>query len=217
MENITFGLSDQYLHGSAFYDFLALRKTYFVDQLGWDIPHDDRVEMDQYDNPMTRYSLVLDGDEVIAGARAISTTAQWGEHSYMLRDAITGKLPAIPKVMEEVIYTPSVWESSRLVISASVTTQSERARCFDLIAEGMFRMLFANGGDYIITLSNAWVLRSLRKLGYTVDVLSEPYESVEDRHKYFVMAIRDKRTEARLPRATHRTGPTPLHAPAAAA
>jgi len=217
MENITFGLSDQYLHGSAFYDFLALRKTYFVDQLGWEIPHDDRVEMDQYDNPMARYSLVLDGDAVIAGARAMSTTAQWGEHSYMLRDAITGKLPTIPKVMEEAFNTPRVWECTRLVIADSVTTQAERSECLDLIVDGLIGMAAAQGGDRLIALSNAWLLRSLRKLGYATEVMSRPYESPEDGHKYFVMAIGTERTKARLPRATHRTGPTPLHAPAAAA
>ena len=217
MENITFGLSDQHLYGSAFYDFLALRKKYFVDQLGWDIPHDDRVEMDQYDNPMARYSLVLDGDEVIAGARAMSTTAQWGEFSYLLRDAITVKLPTIPKVMKEAFNTPRVWECTRLVISDSVDTNADRSRCLDLIVDGLITMASAQGGDRLIALSNAWLLRSLRKLGYATEVLSQPYESPEDGHKYFVMAIGTQRTKARLPRATHRPVPAPVHAPAAAA
>jgi N-acyl-L-homoserine lactone synthetase len=57
MENITFSLATLHRHGSAFYDFLALRKRFFVDTLGWDIPHDDTVEMDQYDNPLAHYSL----------------------------------------------------------------------------------------------------------------------------------------------------------------
>ena len=46
MENITFNLSQLHIHGTAFYDFLGLRKRFFVDKLGWDIPHDDDVEMD---------------------------------------------------------------------------------------------------------------------------------------------------------------------------
>jgi len=59
MRNITFNLSSLHLHGPAFYDFLALRKRHFVDVLGWDIPHNELVEMDQYDNPTAHYSVVL--------------------------------------------------------------------------------------------------------------------------------------------------------------
>ena len=59
MEQITFNLAQLHLHGTAFFDFLALRKRFFVDELGWDIPHDDSVEMDQYDNPQAYYSVVL--------------------------------------------------------------------------------------------------------------------------------------------------------------
>ena len=96
MENIKFNLAQMHCYGPAFYDFLALRKRFFVDELGWDIPHDDTVEMDQYDNPKAWYSLVLQDGKVIGGARAMSTTTQWGSHSYMLRDAVQGKLIDIP-------------------------------------------------------------------------------------------------------------------------
>ncbi len=67
MENITFSLATLHQHGSAFYDFLGLRKRFFVDTLHWDIPHDDTVEMDQYDNPLAHYSLVLRDGEVVGG------------------------------------------------------------------------------------------------------------------------------------------------------
>ena len=87
MHNITFDLSNLHRYGSAFYEYLQLRKQYFVDTLHWDIPHNDAVEMDQYDNPTAFYSLVIDQGKVVGGARAMPTTAQWGSHSYMLRDA----------------------------------------------------------------------------------------------------------------------------------
>ena len=66
MEIITFNLLDQHLHGYAFHEYLKLRKTFFVDELGWDIPHNDDVEMDQYDNPCAHYSLVLKADGWLA-------------------------------------------------------------------------------------------------------------------------------------------------------
>jgi N-acyl-L-homoserine lactone synthetase len=51
MHNITFDLSRLHNHGATFWDYLRLRKHFFVDTLHWDIPHNDEFEMDQYDNP----------------------------------------------------------------------------------------------------------------------------------------------------------------------
>jgi len=115
MENVTFELSNVHQHGSSFFDYLALRKRFFVDELHWQIPHNADVEMDQYDNPTARYSLVLDDNgRVIAGARAMPTTARWGEHTYMLKDAMTGKLGTIPEnLLDEVVENPKVWECTR--------------------------------------------------------------------------------------------------------
>ena len=59
MRNITFDFLGQHRHGTAFHEYLQLRKAWFVDELSWDIPHNDDVEMDQYDNPCAHYSLVL--------------------------------------------------------------------------------------------------------------------------------------------------------------
>ncbi len=83
MENITFDMSTMHMYGSAYFDYLALRKRFFFDTLGWDIPHNDKVEMDQYDNPTAHYSLVLRNGRVVGGARAMATTASWGQHTYM--------------------------------------------------------------------------------------------------------------------------------------
>src|SRR6056297_2711516 len=102
MHYITLSLRDLHHYGPAFYEYLALRKRFFVDALGWSIPHDEQVEMDQYDNPTARYSLVLgDGGEVLAGARALPTTARWGATTYMLRDAQDGQIGGIPSDLLE--------------------------------------------------------------------------------------------------------------------
>jgi len=191
MENVTFELSNVHKHGSSFYDYLALRKQFFVDTLHWQIPHNADVEMDQYDNPMARYSLVLDENgKVLAGARAMSTAAQWGDHTYMLKDAMTGKLSTIPNnLIDEVIETPTVWECTRLVISPDVKSMRMRTQCLDLIVEGLIDMAHAEGADTLISLSNLWLLRALKRLGYGAELLGEPYENDDDGHKYAVMAI----------------------------
>jgi N-acyl-L-homoserine lactone synthetase len=154
MENITFNLSTLHLHGSAFYDFLRLRKRFFVDTLGWHIPHDDFVEMDQYDNPKAWYSLVLRDGEVIGGARAMATTATWGGHSYMLRDAVQGKLIDIPpEVLGEDIVSADIWECTRLVMSETVETQAERSACLTMIVQGLINVAADQGATQLMSLS----------------------------------------------------------------
>jgi len=191
MRNVTFQLSNVHLHGSSFFDYLALRKEFFVDTLKWQIPHNADVEMDQYDNPMARYSLVLDDDgKVLAGARAMSTAASWGDHTYMLKDAMTGKLSSIPpNLISEVIDTPKVWECTRLVIAPEVKSMRKRMECLDLIVEGLVDMANEEGADTLISLSNLWLLRALKRLGYGAELMGEPYENADDGHKYAVMAI----------------------------
>ncbi len=213
MENITFDLLSQHRHGPAFFDYLALRKQFFVDTLNWGIPHDSRVEMDQYDNPLAFYSLVLKDGEVIAGARALPTTATWGDHSYMLRDASKGKLHAIPDLLGREIRTPTVWECTRLVISPSVTSMEDRTRCLDLIVDGLVEIAEERGGEVLMSLSNLWLLRSLRKLGYDAELMCQPYVNADDGHKYAVMSIPVARTMPRMPHPTHMPQPMALHAP----
>lgn len=190
MEDIRFDFSDLHRYGRAFYEFLALRKQVFVDELKWDVPHNDTVEMDQYDTPMAHYSLVLHNGRVIGGARAMATTATWGEHTYMLRDAYTGKLKHIPPhIMSVDIASPKVWECTRLVISSDLTTQAERAECMRLIVDGLVDLVRARGAEELICLSSLHLMRALRQLGYQVDRLGDTYRNDEDGRIYGVLRM----------------------------
>lgn len=190
MQNIRFDFSTLHRHGSAFWEFLALRKKVFVDDLGWDIPHNAEVEMDQYDTPVAQYSLVLRDGRVVGGARAMPTTAVWGGHTYMLRDAFSGKLPHIPPhVMQVEIATPHVWECTRLVISESLQTQAERSECLELIVDGLVDTVRAAGGDEMICLSSLALMRALRLLGYDVGRIGETYRNGEDGRAYGVLTM----------------------------
>lgn len=190
MKNITFDLSDLHEHGSAFYEYLALRKHFFVDTLGWNIPHNDRVEMDQYDNPLAHYSLVLKDGKVVGGARAMPTTSAWGTHTYMLRDAVAGKLADIPEgVMQSEIETPNVWECTRLVISDDLRGQAERSEALSLIVDGLVRIARAEGGDRLMSLSPVSLMRALRQLGYDASRVGEPYLNPGDGRRYAVLTM----------------------------
>lgn len=190
MHNVTFDFLGQHRHGTAFHQFLQLRKTFFVDGLDWDIPHNDDVEMDQYDNPTAYYSLVLDRGKVIGGARIMATNASWGQHTYMLRDALRGGLTDIPAtVMPSDIATNKIWECTRLVISDCVESQVDRAGCLSMIVEGLVDIANRHGGVELVSLSPLPLMRALRQLGFAARRLGEPYANVSDGRRYAVLQM----------------------------
>lgn len=194
MKNITFDLSELHLHGSAFFDYLGLRKRFFVDTLGWDIPHNDTVEMDQYDNPLAHYSLVLRKGRIVGGARAMPTTSSWGEYTYMLRDAAAGKLPDIPdRLLAAEVRTPKVWECTRLVISDDVTGHDDRSECLSLIVDGLVTVAQERGGSELMSLSPVSLMRALRQLGYSASRIGEPYCNPGDGRRYAVLSMPARR------------------------
>ncbi|MGB3147540.1 MAG: acyl-homoserine-lactone synthase [Paracoccaceae bacterium] len=190
MHNIIFNLSDMHRHGAAFYDYLKLRKEYFVDTLNWDIPHDDQVEMDQYDNPQAYYSLVMQGGEVVGGARALPTTARWGEHTYMMRDAVAGKLPGIPQqLMSKAIVTPMVWECTRLITASTVDNHADRGRVLSLVMQGVSDIAQHHGASELIAIAPVLLVRAMRQLGWPVSCMSEPYVGKEDGRRYAALTM----------------------------
>ncbi len=190
MEKITFNLTQLHKHGTAFFEYLALRKQFFVDQLGWDIPHDDEVEMDQYDNPQAYYSLVLLDGKVIGGGRAMATTARWGSHTYMLRDAVEGKIIGIPEtIVDQIMVTANVWECTRVVVSSDVKNPALSAQCLALIVDGLAEQARQQGATEMMALSRPSLVRALRKIGYTPRLIGEPYVNADDGRRYVAMSM----------------------------
>lgn len=196
MNTAKFNLLQLHKHGEAFGNFLALRKKHFVDDLHWDIPHDDVVEMDQYDNPTAWYSLVFQDEELIGGARVMPTTAIWGSHSYMLRDALHGKLGQIPKeIMHSDVSTDRVWEVTRLVMSDALETQVERSECLKKILNGVVDIASAQGAQELMSLSPVAMARALRQLGFNVRRDGEPYLNTQDGRRYAVLRMPMEQSE----------------------
>lgn len=214
MENITFNLANMHQYGGAFFDFLALRKKFFVDNLGWDIPHDATHEMDQYDNPTASYSLVLQNGKVIGGARVMPTTSQWGTHTYMLRDAVQGKLIDIPtNIMDADIVDENMWECTRLVMCDSVRTHAERSMCLRMVVDGLIDLANDKGATKLMCLSTLAMMRALRQLGYDAERMGDTFLNDGDGRRYAVLGMSAARRTTFVPTATHRPQPQPLHAP----
>jgi len=190
MKKITFDLPTLHEHGPAYFDYLRLRKTFFVDQLHWPIAHNDTVEMDEYDNPQTFYALVMDGDEVVGGARCMPTTVKWGKHTYMVADAYNGMLQDIPRDSMPYAYkSPYVWETSRLVISDKLKDREARSECLKLILDGVVEVANDHGAHELIALSSVAMLRALRGLGFDVNRMGKAYRDNDDGRMYCVMGM----------------------------
>lgn len=199
MEKITFNLTQLHQHGAAFFEYLALRKQFFVDQLGWQIPHDDVVEMDQYDNPTAYYALVRQHGRIIGGGRAMATTARWGAHTYMLRDAVEGRIIGIPDtIMAQVMVAPDMWECTRVVVSPDIKDPAASARCLALIVQGLAEQARAHQATQMMALSRPSLLRALRKIGYAPRTIGAPYINDDDGRRYVAMAM-DLRSMAQAP------------------
>ena len=199
MRNITFDMSRMDECGWAFYDFLRLRKSFFVDSLGWDIPHDDVVEMDQYDTPLAHYSLVVDDRRVIAGARCMPTTKSWGAFSNMLQDSASGALGDIPAhLFKPEFSSPDVWEGTRLVISDEVTSTLGRMQCLALTIDGLVRIVSAQGGKSFLTLSPLPLQRTASLVGLSAERVTLPYQSATDGREYAVFRCKAERAVQRL-------------------
>ncbi len=199
MENVTLNMSDSHLYGTAFYDYLRLRKRFFVDALGWDIPHDDEVEMDQYDTPQAHYSIVLKEGRVVGGARTMPTSSSWGNYTYMLRDAVEGKIGSIPAdLIAGITASPLVWECTRIVISDALRGGADRARCLELIVEGFVRTARRHGARQLIGLTRPGLAHALRQLGYDVSQISRTYRSAGDGRCYAVLSMPPEKVAASL-------------------
>ena len=135
--------------------------------------------------------------QVVGGARTMATTAAWGAHTYMLRDAVAGRLATIPnQVMEVEVETQAVWECTRLVISDEVSGHVDRARCLQLIVDGLVSVANKHGGEDLISLSPLPLMRALRQLGYQTSRIGEPYDNPGDGRKYAVLTMKAKPSTA---------------------
>ena len=190
-------MSNMHVHGSAYYEFLRLRKRFFVDNLEWDIPTDGIVEMDQYDTPLAHYSLVESGGKIVGGARCQPTEVEWGGYTCMIKDAARGLLDDIPAdLYSPTMSGPTIWEGTRLVVSDDLSTVALRTRCLALIIDGLMRIIGSRGGTSLITLSPTALHRTTRLIGLQARQISRPYTCGSDDREY---AVYDSRIERAIP------------------
>ncbi|MGB3313376.1 MAG: acyl-homoserine-lactone synthase [Albidovulum sp.] len=155
--------------------FLKLRKQVFVDHKKWDLDTHEDLEFEQYDHLGTTYLIAEDRNtgEILGGARLLRTDTPSGsgstrqiDYSYMIRDAVLGLLPGLPRGICQ--GTPprdaNIWEVTRM-LSLGRTG----------VAEGMIhtvnQYLNAMGARTCLFLGSPAFFRMGRKLGYAPRML----------------------------------------------
>lgn len=145
--------------------FMALRKTTFIDNKEWDLTHDEGIEFEQYDSFHAVYVIAhLDG-RVLGGARLIRTDRMFGsgriKYSYMIKDAYDGNLPGLPEnvCFETPPTSVDVWELTRLATLPKVDV----AR--DILNEAN-RYLASIGAQTCLFLGPPAFIRIAKAMGY---------------------------------------------------
>lgn len=161
----TLSFSNLHEYGDLFANLLKARKTIFIDRLRWGLPEAEGMEFDQYDTPLSRWVVVYEYGEVLAGIRLTPSTARCGMYSYMLRDAQKGLLESIPSdvLFFDAPVNPRVWEASRVFISDEVPAHRRMLVQATLVAQ-MTRSARAFGATHVIGIVPSIWSRWLRRL-----------------------------------------------------
>lgn len=149
-----FGPADLDRHADLFLALCRARKSAFVDALGWDLPHDAGLEIDQYDFPFSRWTVLHDAGEVLAGLRLTPTTQDAPAASYMIRDAQRGRLPGLPDTLLDAPAPVSddLWELSRVFLAPDLRgTRAIAVRA--AMADAIMTSGMAVGARRLVTLT----------------------------------------------------------------
>ncbi|EBA16460.1 autoinducer synthesis protein RhlL [Roseobacter sp. SK209-2-6] len=197
-------------------DFSRLRKQEFVDRLGWDLTHTESAEWDEYDNPNALYAIAYENGKCVGGARLLRTdknTPRKGSSdlTFMLADFLAGRLSTSMSdedMKATISPSPEIWEMTRFVGSPKVT------KALLGHVNGYLALL---GAHSVLTLSPRLMPIALKRLGYSVNVLSKPIEF--DGKEYVALqtliqqrSVRNTRITAKVP--TKRLPAEHLQAPA---
>lgn len=165
VKTTTLSFSNMHLYGDLFVSLLRERKNIFIDRLHWSLPEAEGMEFDQYDTPLSRWIVVHEFGEILAGIRLTPTTARCGVYSYMLRDAQKGLLENIPTdvLFFEAPVNPRIWEASRVFVSREVPSQRRLAIQAALV-EQLIKTAYDLGATHVIGIVPSVWSRWLRRL-----------------------------------------------------
>lgn len=148
--------------------YYRLRRDVFVDRLGWPLDVTGTgIETESYDAaPLAHYVLAHRDQEVVAGARLINCSSEFGSGpsavSYMIRDAFLGRINIPSEIWTDgpPPTDAATWELTRFV---SVDKDPETAKQILYLCNDYLKRL---GADRCLFLTNPVLLRIGRRYGF---------------------------------------------------
>ncbi|MEQ6249968.1 acyl-homoserine-lactone synthase [Sulfitobacter sp. HNIBRBA3233] len=178
-------------HGELFVNYLRARRETFIDHKGWDLPQVSGMEFDQYDTPLSKWVILHEYGEILAGIRLTPTTARCGQSTYMIKDAQDGLLPSIPRsvLFFEAPVNDKIWEATRLFVSQRVTAK-RRGRVQTILMEQMAITARGLGCSYIIGIVPAVFHRWCKRIGMSAFPAGPVMELDGDRSQAAMMKMK---------------------------
>ncbi len=166
MQTTRLSFENLHEHGELFVSFLRARRRSFIEKNNWELPEVDGMEYDQYDSPASRWVVVHDDGDVLAGIRLTPTTARCGIYSYMIRDAQLGLVDSIPNNLLnfEAPVDPAIWESSRVFVMDAVPGK-RRTKVQAAMMRGMIDAALEAEAKIVLGLVPAIWSRWIARLG----------------------------------------------------
>lgn len=133
--------------------FAAFRKRLFVDRLGWDLKVSGDHEFDEFDDPNAIYAVIQDGEDIVAGFRALRS-----DGPYLARSVF-------PQLATERPYPQrsDCWEISRFGIDPDTGTTAIARANYSI----MFRFALRRQANSLIAIADLAYERYLKTLGIT--------------------------------------------------
>lgn len=187
----TLSFLNMHEHGELFVNFLRARREIFIDAKGWDLPHVDGMEFDQYDTPRARWIVLHEYGEVLGGVRLMPTTSTCAQYSYMLRDAQLGMLPDIP---QDVLFFKApvrddIWEATRLFLTAAVPAH-RRIAVQRMLMNQMAGVACSMGATHVLGIVPAAFSRWMTRLRLMSAVPVGPVQNIDgDRTQAALMNV----------------------------
>jgi N-acyl-L-homoserine lactone synthetase len=150
-------------HGSAWISQHRFRYDVFVDRMGWNLPHFNGLEFDQFDTPAAKYIVCLDEDGTVRGVtRLLPTTLP-----YMLREL----WPELAGRFEE---GERIWEATRFGVDRSIGRIAHLRVVHELIAACQEFGLCNGIEHYLCVMPVAILRRVIERSGCATEPLGPP-------------------------------------------
>lgn len=190
MEFLSFAYTEQWHYPAEFHAYLKLRKTVFIDGLGWPLWSDGETEIDQYDNPHASYVIVTKNQRVVGGARLLPSSADWHGWTQMAKDTSRGQITTMPRhIVSEGYDFRGVWECSRLLIDQNTLRPSERSDILKGFIDRLTKKAAEGGAKAMLSISPPTLQSTLNRMGFCVEKAGEPFQDAYDGRRYCALQM----------------------------